>query len=79
MKSLRDQFFSSRKVVTFKDVKIYHETETAVLVELNDQTVWLPRHRITVKKNENLATIKMPYSLLLKKFPPKKYKQFTNI
>lgn len=76
MKLLLDQFFSSRKVVTFKDVKIYHETDSAILVELKDHTVWLPKKKVKVNKQKNLATITIPLNFIRKKFPSKKYKQF---
>lgn len=77
MKSLIDHLFSFKKAVTFNNVKIYHETETAVLVELNDQTIWLPKD-IIVSRKRDLVNLKIPFDLLRKKFPPKKYKQFAH-
>lgn len=74
---LSERFFPFRKVATFEDVKIYHETDNSILVELNDQTVWLPKKKIKVSKQNNLVTITIPVDFIRKKFPSNKYNQFS--
>jgi len=79
MKRLFRQFFNLRKAVTFEDVKIYHESESAVLVELKDQTIWLSKKNITLLKQNGSATVTIPLWLLKRTFPSRKYKQFSDI
>ena len=78
MKLWNEGFFAFRKTVTFKDVKIYHETETSILVELHEQSVWLPKNKIKVNKQNSLAEITIPIDFIRKKFPAHKYKQFSD-
>lgn len=78
MKMLSDWFLSFRRAATFEDVEIYHETETAILVELNEQTIWLPKNKIKISRQNDLATITIPLDIIRKKFPSKKYTQFSD-
>lgn len=67
---------SSRKVV-FEEIQIYHETDSAILVELEDQAIWLPKAEIEIAKENGAASIHVPIWLIRRKFPVKKYRQFS--
>ncbi len=81
VKSQLTRFISFRREreIVFKDIKIYYETDSAILVELEDQSVWLPKAEIKIEKQKKSATITVPFWLVKKKFPAHKYKQFSNI
>jgi hypothetical protein len=79
MKQIFGQFLTQRKAVTFEGVKVYHETESAVLVELKDQSIWLSKKNITLIRQNGSASIIIPLRLLKKIFPSRKYKQFSDI
>ena len=78
MKRLFEQFLTPRSV-TFEGVKIYHETESAVLVELKDHSIWLPKKNIDLKRKNGKARLIIPLWLLKKKFPSGKYREFADI
>lgn len=73
------EFLNLRKTVTFEDVKIYHETDSSVLVELKNQTIWLQKKHLSLIRENGIITLVIPRWLLRKKFPPPKYNQFTDI
>lgn len=79
MKRLFKQLVNPRKKITFEDVEIFHETESAVLVELKDQSIWLSKRNITLTRQNGHATLTIPLSVLKKIFPSIKYRQFSDI
>lgn len=65
-----------RRSITLSKIKIYYETDAAVLIELEEQSVWLSKADVTIQRNEDTATITIPYWLLKKKLPSDKFKYY---
>lgn len=65
-----------RKSITLTDVKIYYETDAAILIELEDQSVWLSKMDVTIQRDRDTATITIPLWLLKKKLPSDKFKYY---
>lgn len=65
-----------RRSITLSNRKIYYETDAAILIELEEQSVWLSKKDITIQRDEDTATITIPYWLLKKKLPSDKLRYY---
>lgn len=76
MKFKIERLLPRRRSITLENVKIYYETDAAILIELDDQSVWLSKEQIIIQRDNNNATITIPLWLLKKKLPSDKFKYY---
>ena len=63
------QFLHPHKCTTIEVSRIIYETESTILIEYDEQGIWLPKSRVTIRRMDGEpATITIPVWLFEKKF-----------
>jgi hypothetical protein len=67
MKTEIIRFLDFRKKVRFENVNLVYESDSAVLVEVDSESIWLRKSEIKLEKIDNDITLEMPRWLAKRK------------